>query len=100
MYRQHADSYNQATKMFNGLRERAVGMLDLRRGDTVIDAGCGTGLCFPYIEDAIGPTGEVIALDECPSMLEQARDTADRNGWRNITSVRSAAQDAQLPMEA
>src|SRR5215468_4942808 len=39
----------------SGLRKRAVGQLKLRRGDRVLEVGCGTGRNFPYLRDAVGP---------------------------------------------
>jgi ubiquinone/menaquinone biosynthesis C-methylase UbiE len=93
---QHADSYNHATAMFNWLRRRAVEQLQLPPGSTVIDVGCGSGLCFPYVEAAIGPTGHIIAIDASISMLAGAAATAEHNGWSNITFVHSAAQDAPI----
>jgi ubiquinone/menaquinone biosynthesis C-methylase UbiE len=96
IYEHNAGSYNRATAMFNWLRRRAVEQLQLSPGSTVIDVGCGTGLCFPYIEEAIGPTGHVVAIDASTSMLAKARATAEGNGWRNITFIHSAAQDAPI----
>jgi demethylmenaquinone methyltransferase/2-methoxy-6-polyprenyl-1,4-benzoquinol methylase len=97
MYRSHADLYDQATGVFNGLRQRAVELLQLRPGSTVIDAGCGTGLCFPYLQKAIGPTGHVIAVDQSEPMLDQAMGAAERQGWHNVTPVRGAAEEAPIP---
>jgi ubiquinone/menaquinone biosynthesis C-methylase UbiE len=100
MYRHDAGLYNLATQMFNELRRRAVELLRLRPGSTVIDVGCGTGLSFPYLQDAIGPTGRVIAIEQSAAMLAEATHAADRHGWRNITFLHHAAQDAAIPSEA
>jgi ubiquinone/menaquinone biosynthesis C-methylase UbiE len=100
IYQHDAGFYNLATEMFNELRRRAVELLHLRPGSTVIDVGCGTGLSIPYLHDAVGPTGRVIAIDQSAAMLAQATHAADRNGWRNITFLHQAAQDAAIPSEA
>ena len=42
-----------------GLRKEAVSRLDLRRGDRVLEVGCGTGRNFPYLHDAVGDTGRI-----------------------------------------
>src|SRR3954452_17868292 len=97
MYPRYADTYNQATAMFDWLRRRAVERLELRPGSTVIDIGCGSGRCFRYLQAAIGPTGRLIAVDECASMLEQSETAADRHGWRNVTPVCERAEDLSLP---
>ena len=39
---------------------------------TVLDIACGTGLNFPYLLEAVGDRGEVIAVDIAPGMLERA----------------------------
>ncbi|MGW1763349.1 class I SAM-dependent methyltransferase [Streptomyces sp. NPDC002073] len=49
-----------------------VGELGLRRGDRVLDAGCGTGRALPHLREAVGPGGTVIGLDLTPHMLAQA----------------------------
>lgn len=50
----------------------AVAELGLRAGDTVLDAGCGTGRALPPLRDAVGPTGTVLGVDLTPEMLEAA----------------------------
>jgi ubiquinone/menaquinone biosynthesis C-methylase UbiE len=99
-YRHHADSYNSVTAMFCWLRRQAVEQLGLQSGNTVIDAGCGTGLCFSYLQKAVGPTGHIIAIDQNASMLAQATAMAARNEWRNITFIHGPAQCASIPARA
>ncbi|MGW2055649.1 class I SAM-dependent methyltransferase [Streptomyces sp. NPDC001840] len=50
----------------------AVADLGLRPGDTVLDAGCGTGRALPPLRKAVGPRGTVLGVDLTPEMLEQA----------------------------
>ncbi|MFE7122874.1 class I SAM-dependent methyltransferase [Streptomyces sp. NPDC057617] len=50
----------------------AVADLGLRPGDTVLDAGCGTGRALPPLREAVGPRGTVLGVDLTPEMLEQA----------------------------
>jgi ubiquinone/menaquinone biosynthesis C-methylase UbiE len=100
IYQNHPSSYNQATATFNWLRRRAVERLQLQPGSTVIDVGCGTGLCFPYLQAAIGPAGHVVAIEESGPMLEQAMAAADRQGWRNITPMLGRAEDVSLSTQA
>ncbi|MFG2430635.1 class I SAM-dependent methyltransferase [Streptomyces sp. NPDC048590] len=51
----------------------AVAELGLRPGDTVLDAGCGTGRAMPALRTAVGTGGRVIGADLTPAMLDAAR---------------------------
>ncbi len=53
-------------------RKQAVSALKLKRGDIVVDVGCGTGSNFPLIEEIIGAEGKIIAVDLSQEMLDQA----------------------------
>ena len=50
-----------------------VSRFDLRPGQVVLDAGCGTGRLLPLILREIGPGGELVAVDFSEKMLEIAR---------------------------
>jgi SAM-dependent methyltransferase len=73
-YRGLAPRYDHYTRRINRIRRQAIDALALREGDCVLDAGCGTGWCIPYLRDAVGASGHVIAFDPSPEMLEVARD--------------------------
>lgn len=65
---------------------RVLGIAELRlRPDArVLDIGCGTGLNFPLLRDAIGPGGRIVGLDASSSMLARARARVAGNGWTNV----------------
>ena len=65
-------------------RVNGIGALRLRPGALVLDVGCGTGLNFPLIREAIGPGGRIVGVDVSANMLAQARAKAERRGWMNI----------------
>ncbi|MFD0273040.1 class I SAM-dependent methyltransferase [Kitasatospora sp. NPDC127111] len=50
----------------------AIAGLGLRPGDTVLDAGCGTGRALPLLRAAVGPDGRVFGADVTPEMLHEA----------------------------
>ena len=95
-YRQLARSYDSATARFNAFRVRGVDLLQLTAGEVVLDVGCGTGLCFSYLQHRIGPTGRIIGIDRSAEMLAQAEVRCARYGWRNITLIESDADSADI----
>ncbi|WP_405362284.1 methyltransferase domain-containing protein [Kitasatospora sp. NBC_00085] len=50
----------------------AIAGLGLRAGDSVLDAGCGTGRALPLLRAAVGPEGRVLGADVTPEMLHEA----------------------------
>ncbi|SEV98840.1 class I SAM-dependent methyltransferase [Halobacterium jilantaiense] len=75
----------------DGLRAGAVADLDLERGDTVVDLGCGTGANLPHLREAVGPTGTVVGVDLTPGMLAAAERRIETAGWRNVHLVQGDA---------
>ncbi|WP_165063212.1 class I SAM-dependent methyltransferase [Marisediminicola senii] len=68
-------------------RIAGIAALGLSRGDIVLDLGCGTGLNFPLLLDAVGHTGLVIGIDRSPSMLRVAAARVARRGWANVRFI-------------
>src|SRR6266545_6255906 len=71
-YREEADLYDWRTAANEAWRRSLADLLPLREGDVVLDVGCGTGLCFPFLETKIGDSGAIIGIDESPEMLRVA----------------------------
>lgn len=66
----------------------AVGELGLRKGDRVLDAGCGTGRALPPLRAAVGPSGVVVGADLTPAMLAAAvRAGRHRDGQLLLADV-------------
>ncbi len=59
--------------VYRSARVRAIELLNLRPGQTVLDLGCGTGLNHPLLREGIGPAGRIIGIDVSGPMLAQAR---------------------------
>ncbi|MFC9278511.1 class I SAM-dependent methyltransferase [Streptomyces collinus] len=73
----------------------AVADLNLRPGDRVLDAGCGTGRALPPLRAAVGPSGVVAGADLTPAMLEAAtRAGRHRDGGLLLADV------AALPLRS
>ena len=65
-------------------RVLGVAALGLRPGARVLDVGCGTGLNFPLLRDAVGPGGRVVGVDSSSAMLARARARTATAGWGNV----------------
>ena len=65
-------------------RQIAIQALRLQSCLTVMDIGCGTGLNFELILNAIGTKGILIGIDSSAKMLNRARQKVERQSWRNI----------------
>ena len=72
-------------------RVAGIQLLNLRPGDTVFDLGCGTGLNFPLLVDAVGPNGLVIGLDRSPEMLAMSRRRIEVHGYNNVRVIEADA---------
>jgi SAM-dependent methyltransferase len=99
-YYEHARSYDRDTGVFQPYRRAVVEALPLQPGQVVLDVGCGTGLCCGLLREKVGPGGTVIGVEESPEMTAIAREHIAREGWRNVTVVRSRAEDARLEVTA
>lgn len=89
--------------VYGRARRRAVELLQLAPGDTVLDIGCGTGLSLPALRAAVGPSGTVVGVDLSAQMLKQARRRVHREGWKNVELVQADAtrlSEATLPVPA
>ncbi len=108
-YGQRASGYDRAVKWFDvfsrfgfnisGWRKQAVAALALKPGDTVVDVGCGTGLNFPLLQEAVTDQGQIIGVDLSESMLAQAQQIVKANRWANVELACADAAQFQFPPE-
>jgi ubiquinone/menaquinone biosynthesis C-methylase UbiE len=105
-YRKKAKHYDITSRLYpapgypqRAQRLRAVRALGLRRGDTVVDVACGTGLNFPLLEKVVGPGGRIVGVDLTDAMLARAQDRVKANGWRNVSLVQADAAGFGFPAE-
>ena len=95
-YHRLAQRYDRATRRIDAVRRSAVTALRLERGDSVIDAACGTGFCFGPIVAAIGREGTLLAFDQSRSLLAQAAERIRSAKWTNVVLVESSAEDVNF----
>lgn len=99
-YRQHARDYDASAARTMALRRRTIERLALQPGDTVLDAGCGTGLGFQLLLDRVGAAGAVIGVEASPDMVALARARCAAAGWPNVTLIEADVAGAVLPHTA
>ena len=71
---------------FRTIKERNYKAMGLKRGDKVLDAGCGIGLDTYRIGSIVEDTGSVIGFDSSESMISIAQKNVPGN-LQNITFI-------------
>jgi len=99
-YHEHAASYERDTAAFQPYRRAVIEALPLRRGQVVLDVGCGTGLCCGLLREQVGPEGAVVGIEESPEMAAVARENIAREGWDNVTVIQAQAEYAEIERTA
>lgn len=69
----------------------------IRRGDTVLDIGSGSGTDALIAADLVGPRGRVIGLDLTEAMRDKLRANAAAAGARNLEVLAGEAEAVPLP---
>jgi ubiquinone/menaquinone biosynthesis C-methylase UbiE len=66
--------------------------LAVRKGDAVVDAGCGFGDTAIQLARLVGPMGSVLAIDCCDGFLQYGRLDAKAAGLDNVTFLEADVQ--------
>jgi SAM-dependent methyltransferase len=66
--------------------------LQVRKGEAVVDAGCGFGDTAIQLARLVGPTGAVLGIDCCDGFLAYARRDAEAAGIANVTFLAADVQ--------
>lgn len=99
-YDARAETYQRRTVGGDYFRRQTVQRLAPMPGEIILDVGCGVGLNFEAIRNAIGPSGRLIGVDLNPRMLEMARARIERHGWTNVELVEADVAEADIPVTA
>lgn len=91
-----SDWYGLSERDFEPIRRELIRRLGISEGDTVLEVGCGPGVNFGLIRNAIGKSGKLVAIDYSPEMVTEATRRAEENGWENVEVVRADATTADL----
>lgn len=77
-------------------RHDVVKALGLKSGDRIADIGAGTGLYTRLFAQTVGPGGRVYATDIAPQFLAYIAANAQKDGLKNVTTVRGGDRDTNL----
>ena len=61
--------------------------LGLKPGQTVIDYGCGPARYIKFASDAVGKSGNVIAVDVHPLAIEKVKEKIERYKLTNVETI-------------
>lgn len=73
--------------------------LPVKKGDRVLDVGCGFGDTAIKLARIVGPEGEVVGIDCCDAFLSAAEADREQAGVKNLRFIRGDAEIA-LPDSA
>jgi ubiquinone/menaquinone biosynthesis C-methylase UbiE len=101
-YRSLARDYDHATRRIERKRSRAIELLQLGPGDTVVDAACGTGSALAALSRAVGREGRVVGVEQSAEMMSIASERCAALELRNVSLVESPVEEARIsgPVDA
>jgi ubiquinone/menaquinone biosynthesis C-methylase UbiE len=70
-----------------------IEMMDIKKGESVLDAGCGTGWQAVNVSGIIGPSGRLMGIDPSSYRIELARRKFSENSTGNIRFLVGQAED-------
>ena len=94
---QWIERFERAGRKIYEHREKIVADLDVKPGSVIADIGAGTGFLALLLARAVGPDGEVIAVDLVPEFLELIDKRAAEEGIANIATLQSRERSSGLP---
>jgi ubiquinone/menaquinone biosynthesis C-methylase UbiE len=85
---EHDRLIRQAT-IFNPITERFLSDAGVGPGQRVLDIGSGLGDVSMLVGRMVGPSGEVVGIDNDASAIAKAKTRARKAGLRNISFIQS-----------
>ena len=78
---------------------KVIEVLEISKGDIVIDFGCGSGFWALPLAEKVGRDGKLYAIDETDSALEIVKGKADLKHLTNIEYKRAPYGVEELPIK-
>ena len=72
----------------------------LRRGESVLDVGCGAGVDCLVAASLVGPSGTVVGIDVTEPMIERARANLSAGPFSNVRFLLAGGEQIPLPDSA
>jgi SAM-dependent methyltransferase len=69
----------------------------VKKGEAVLDIGCGAGVDTLVAAIMVGPKGKVIGIDLVPEMLKRARTNLKKTSLKNVTFREGSAERLPFP---
>lgn len=77
--------------------DRTFRQLGVKKGQTVVDYGCGPARYIRHVSLAVGEKGRVYAVDIHPIAVEKVNKKVRQLGLDNVTAVQAAGYDSGIP---
>lgn len=84
-----------ATDRTRSLLKEIIQRLRIAEGSSVLDVATGTGILTPWLMEAVGPGGRLVALDFSPEMIARAKEK-----FGHIESMVADVHDIPIKNEA
>ncbi len=69
----------------------------IKKGEIVLDIGCGAGVDTIVAAIMAGPEGRVVGMDLTPEMLDRARENLRKTSLENVSFQEGSAEDLPFP---
>ena len=77
--------------------EDMIKALELKKGMTVADIGCGNGYHSLVMAELVGDVGKVLCVDIQSKMLQRLNERAQKAGVKNVQTILGEYEDPKLP---
>jgi SAM-dependent methyltransferase len=84
-------------RLFAGVTDAALAAATPKRGESVLDIGCGTGSTLLRLANAVGPEGAVLGVDISEQQLNLARRRVSESGLKHARVVLDDAATHDFP---
>jgi len=97
-FESHAPKWDNFTKEDTPERisNELIPLFDIKENESILDAGCGTGILLPFLRQSAGEKARITALDYSVSMINEARKKYG-DGYEYISGD---AHNIKLPDES